>query len=52
MSKCLISFVSFRLWLVMAFEPLVWYCQPVANAAWAKVVDGAFGAYTPWGMDT
>ncbi|XWS55357.1 hypothetical protein CRYUN_Cryun10bG0167700 [Craigia yunnanensis] len=36
----------------MAFEPLVWYCQPVANAAWAKVVDGAFGAYTPCGMDT
>lgn len=52
MSKCLISFVSFRLCLVMAFEPLVWYCQPVANAAWAKVVDGAFGAYTPCGMDT
>ncbi|KAB2051300.1 hypothetical protein ES319_A12G046300v1 [Gossypium barbadense] len=30
----------------MAFEPLVWYCQPVANSAWTKVVDGAFGVYT------
>ncbi|XP_040938571.1 ABC transporter C family member 12 isoform X2 [Gossypium hirsutum] len=30
----------------MAFEPLVWYCQPVANTAWTKVVDGAFGVYT------
>ncbi|XVE94233.1 hypothetical protein REPUB_Repub01dG0264000 [Reevesia pubescens] len=36
----------------MAFEPFVWYCQPVANAAWAKLVDGAFGAYTPCAMDT
>ncbi|KAB2051303.1 hypothetical protein ES319_A12G046600v1 [Gossypium barbadense] len=31
----------------MAFEPLVWYCQPLQNAAWTKLVDGAFGAYTP-----
>ncbi|XP_040939884.1 ABC transporter C family member 12 isoform X2 [Gossypium hirsutum] len=30
----------------MAFEPLVWYCQPVANTARTKVVDGAFGVYT------
>ncbi|OMO92329.1 hypothetical protein COLO4_17673 [Corchorus olitorius] len=34
----------------MGFEPLVWYCQP--NAAWAKVVDGAFGAYTPCAIDS
>lgn len=38
--------LSFRWWLVMAFEPLIWYCQPVANTAWTKVVDGAFGVYT------
>lgn len=31
----------------MAFEPLVWYCQPVANGVWAKAVQNAFGAYTP-----
>ncbi|OMO92331.1 hypothetical protein COLO4_17675 [Corchorus olitorius] len=36
----------------MAFEPLVWYCQPVANAAWAKEVDAAFGAYTPCAIDS
>ncbi|OMO75049.1 hypothetical protein CCACVL1_16349 [Corchorus capsularis] len=34
----------------MGFEPLVWYCQP--NAAWAKEVDGAFGAYTPCAIDS
>lgn len=31
----------------MAVEPLVWYCQPLQNAARTKLVDGAFGAYTP-----
>lgn len=36
----------------MALEPLLWYCEPVANAGWAKLVDGAFGAYTPCAMDT
>ncbi|XVF68307.1 hypothetical protein PTKIN_Ptkin10aG0194400 [Pterospermum kingtungense] len=36
----------------MAFEPLAWYCKPVANAAWAKLDDGAFGAYTPCAIDT
>ncbi|EOX96959.1 ABC transporter C family member 2, putative [Theobroma cacao] len=36
----------------MAIEPLVWYCPPVADAAWAKEVDGALGAYTPCAIDT
>ncbi|KAL7212551.1 hypothetical protein ACSBR2_015280 [Camellia fascicularis] len=36
----------------MGFEPLVWYCQPVANGVWAKVVENAFGAYTPCATDT
>lgn len=52
MSECLISFVSSRAWPVMAIEPLVWYCPPVADAAWAKEVDGALGAYTPCAIDT
>ncbi|XVE48508.1 hypothetical protein DITRI_Ditri01bG0007400 [Diplodiscus trichospermus] len=36
----------------MAFEPLVWYCQPVAYAVWTEVVGGAFGAYTPCAIDS
>ncbi|XP_052481315.1 ABC transporter C family member 12 isoform X3 [Gossypium raimondii] len=36
----------------MAFEPLVWYCQPKQNEAWTKLVDGAFGAYTPCAIDS
>ncbi|GMI96631.1 multidrug resistance-associated protein 13, ATP-binding cassette C12 [Hibiscus trionum] len=36
----------------MAFEPLVWYCQPAAYVAWAKMVDGAFGAYTPCAINS
>ncbi|XP_017970733.1 PREDICTED: ABC transporter C family member 12 isoform X2 [Theobroma cacao] len=36
----------------MAIEPLVWYCQPQVNEAWAKEVDGAFGAYTPCAIDS
>ncbi|GMP73739.1 hypothetical protein CsSME_00031406 [Camellia sinensis var. sinensis] len=36
----------------MGFEPLVWYCRPVANGVWAKVVENAFGAYTPCATDT
>lgn len=36
----------------MAFEPLVWYCQPVKNRIWAKVVENAFGAYTPCAIET
>ena len=36
----------------MAFEPLVWYCQPHANSVWAKLVQNAFGAYTPCAVDS
>ncbi|KAG0501841.1 hypothetical protein HPP92_001913 [Vanilla planifolia] len=36
----------------MAFKPLVWYCQPGEHAKWAKLVENAFGAYTPCGMET
>ncbi|GAV87978.1 ABC_tran domain-containing protein/ABC_membrane domain-containing protein [Cephalotus follicularis] len=36
----------------MAFEPFVWYCQPVANGIWKKQVDSAFGAYTPCAFDS
>lgn len=36
----------------MAFEPLDWFCQPVANGVWTKVVKNAFGAYTPCAVDS
>ncbi|KAK7303090.1 hypothetical protein RJT34_13989 [Clitoria ternatea] len=36
----------------MAFEPLDWYCRPVANGVWAKAVENAFGAYTPCVVDS
>ncbi|XVF45970.1 hypothetical protein PTKIN_Ptkin02bG0250500 [Pterospermum kingtungense] len=36
----------------MAFEPLIWYCQPVTSVVWTKVVDGAFGVYTPCAINT
>ncbi|KAJ1414206.1 P-loop containing nucleoside triphosphate hydrolase [Sesbania bispinosa] len=36
----------------MAFEPLVWYCRPVANGVWTKAVQNAFGAYTPCATDS
>ena len=36
----------------MAFTPLDWYCQPVANGVWATVVENALGAYTPCATDT
>ncbi|KAF3630124.1 hypothetical protein FXO38_27337 [Capsicum annuum] len=36
----------------MAFKPLDWYCQPVANGVWSKSVENAFGAYTPCGTNT
>lgn len=38
--------------LTMAFKPLDWYCQPVANGVWSKAVENAFGAYTPCGTNT
>jgi len=36
----------------MAFEPLIWYCQPVATGVWTKAVDSAFGSYTPCAIDS
>lgn len=36
----------------MGFEPLVWYCQPAKNQIWGKVVENAFGAYTPCAIET
>ncbi|KAB1222717.1 ABC transporter C family member 2 [Morella rubra] len=36
----------------MAFDPLIWYCQPAANGIWAKVADTAFGSYTPCAIDS
>ncbi|CAL5025388.1 unnamed protein product [Urochloa decumbens] len=36
----------------MGFDPLDWYCQPVKHGAWSHVVENAFGAYTPCGIDT
>ncbi|KAI9198190.1 hypothetical protein LWI28_011687 [Acer negundo] len=36
----------------MAFEPLNWYCRPLANGVWAKSVDSAFGAYTTCAIDS
>ncbi|POO04135.1 hypothetical protein TorRG33x02_004390 [Trema orientale] len=36
----------------MAFEPLVWYCRPLANGVWTKAVENAFGAYTPCAVDS
>jgi ATP-binding cassette subfamily C (CFTR/MRP) protein 1 len=36
----------------MAFEPLVWYCRPVANGVWSRAVENAFGAYSPCAVDT
>lgn len=36
----------------MAFGPLDWYCRPVANGLWARVVENAFGAYTPCAVDS
>lgn len=36
----------------MGFEPLVWYCRPVANGVWASIVENAMGAYTPCATDS
>ncbi|KAL8033751.1 hypothetical protein ABFX02_13G178300 [Erythranthe guttata] len=36
----------------MGFEPLVWFCRPVANGVWARETDSAFGAYTPCAIDS
>ncbi|KAG5515911.1 hypothetical protein RHGRI_036827 [Rhododendron griersonianum] len=36
----------------MGFEPLAWYCRPVANGVWASIVENAMGAYTPCATDS
>ncbi|KAL3741425.1 hypothetical protein ACJRO7_016980 [Eucalyptus globulus] len=36
----------------MVFEPLEWYCRPVANGIWARSTDSAFGAFTPCAVDS
>lgn len=36
----------------MAFKPLDWYCQPVANGVWATAVQNALGAFTPCATNT
>ncbi|KAL5577347.1 hypothetical protein UlMin_019046 [Ulmus minor] len=36
----------------MGFKLLSWYCQPAAYGVWAKVVDSAFGSYTPCAIDS
>ncbi|GKU99908.1 hypothetical protein SLEP1_g12687 [Rubroshorea leprosula] len=36
----------------MGFEPLNWYCRPVANGVWTKEADSSFGAYTPCAIDS
>ncbi|KAL3741422.1 hypothetical protein ACJRO7_016977 [Eucalyptus globulus] len=36
----------------MGFEPLEWYCRPVANGIWARSTDSAFSAYTPCAVDS
>ncbi|KAL8033740.1 hypothetical protein ABFX02_13G178200 [Erythranthe guttata] len=35
----------------MAFEPFEWYCKPVKNGVWSKIVENAFGSYTPCATD-
>ncbi|GLT64995.1 hypothetical protein SLA2020_374530 [Shorea laevis] len=34
------------------FEPLIWFCQPVANGIWAIEAHNSFGAYTPCAIDS
>ncbi|XWS55359.1 hypothetical protein CRYUN_Cryun10bG0167800 [Craigia yunnanensis] len=36
----------------MAFEPLIWFCRPVADGVWKRAVSNAFGAYTPCATDS
>ena len=36
----------------MAFKPLDWYCQTVANGAWARTVQNVFGRYTPCAVNS
>uniref|UniRef100_A0A803QEB7 ABC-type xenobiotic transporter n=1 Tax=Cannabis sativa TaxID=3483 RepID=A0A803QEB7_CANSA len=36
----------------MGFKPLSWYCQPKAYGFWGRLVDSAFGSYTPCAIDS
>ncbi|KAM6551932.1 hypothetical protein CsatB_001740 [Cannabis sativa] len=36
----------------MGFKPLSWYCQPEAYGFWGRLVDSAFGSYTPCAIDS
>ena len=36
----------------MGFKPLSWYCKPGAYTLWGKVIDSAFGSYTPCVIDS
>lgn len=35
----------------MVFQPIVWYCRPVANGVWDRMTESSLGAYTPCGTD-
>lgn len=37
---------------ICGMEQLIWYCQPTQNTIWAKLVDSAFGSYTPCAINT
>ncbi|KAM6551931.1 hypothetical protein CsatB_001739 [Cannabis sativa] len=36
----------------MRFELLSWYCKPAAYGVWGKIVESAFGSYTPCAIDS
>lgn len=36
----------------MGFEPLNWYCRPIANGVWTREADSFFGAYMPCAIDS
>lgn len=46
------SRIFIRCWLMMGYDPLVWYYHPVTNGVWARETDNAFGAYTPCAIDS
>lgn len=36
----------------MGFDPLVWFCRPVADGVWSQETNSAFGAFTPCAIDS
>ncbi|KAH6765432.1 multidrug resistance-associated protein 13, partial [Perilla frutescens var. hirtella] len=34
------------------FDPLDWFCRPVAHGVWAQETDSGFGAFTPCAIDS